>query len=339
MAKKFGAGYVMAPGNPLPQGVHLLKEGVNFALFSRHARKVWLLLYDRPDADVPFVSFELDPRCNKTGDIWHVLVKGASSGLIYAFRVDGPNEPERGHRYDASKILLDPYATALAGQNRFDPPEQYASKSRLKKTRFKSTAVKCLVTESGFDWQDDRSPNHAWSDLVIYETHVRGLTIHPSAGAQSPGTFLGVIEKIDYFRELGVNAIEFMPLQEFNPKEVTAVNPDTGERLTNFWGYNTVGFFAPFEGYASGSYPGCQVDEFKTMVKALHKAGIEVLLDVVFNHTAEGDETGPTINFRGLDNSIYYILEEDKRRYKNYSGCGNTMNCNHPVVLNYILDW
>jgi len=338
MAKKFGAGYVMAPGNPLPQGVHLLKGGVNFALFSRHARKVWLLLYDRPDADVPFVSFELDPRCNKTGDIWHVLVKGASSGLIYAFRVDGPNEPERGHRYDASKVLLDPYATALAGQNRFDPPERHAPKPCRKKTPFKSTAVKCLVTESGFDWQDDRSPNHAWSDLVIYETHVRGLTIHPSAGAQSPGTFLGVIEKIDYFRELGVNAIEFMPLQEFNPKEVTAVNPDTGERLTNFWGYNTVGFFAPFEGYASGSYPGCQVDEFKTMVKALHKAGIEVLLDVVFNHTAEGDETGPTINFRGLDNSIYYILEEDKRRYKNYSGCGNTMNCNHPVVRNYILD-
>jgi glycogen operon protein len=173
---------------------------------------------------------------------------------------------------------------------------------------------------------------------VIYETHVRGLTLSPTAGSKSPGTFLGVIDKIPYLKELGINAIEFMPLQEFNPDEVTVRNPATGERLTNYWGYNTIAFFAPYEGYGSRLYPGCQIDEFKTMVKALHKAGIEVLLDVVFNHTAEGNETGPTLSFRGLDNSIFYILEDDKRHYKNYSGCGNTLNCNHPVVRNFILE-
>ncbi|MEY2697112.1 MAG: hypothetical protein RL333_1250, partial [Pseudomonadota bacterium] len=261
--------------------------------------------------------------------------------LVYAYRVDGPSLPEKGHRFDASKILLDPYATALASPQRLDfgklcglEPVSPGSDSCPENPAI----VKCLVTESGFDWGDDRPLHHDWSDLVIYEAHVRGLTIHPSAGSSKAGTFLGLIDKISYLKSLGINAIELMPLQAFNPAEVTLRNPDNGQRLSNYWGYNTIAFFAPYEGYGSRSYPGCQVDEFKSMVKALHKAGIEVLLDVVFNHTAEGNETGPTLSFRGLDNTVYYILEEDRRYYKNYSGCGNTLNCSHPVVRNFILD-
>jgi isoamylase len=253
---------------------------------------------------------------------------------VYAFRVDGPHEPERGHRFDGRRILLDPYATALTSPAYWD----FGGFCPRDGTEPQPAIVKGLVTGNGFDWEDDRPLYHPWSDLVIYETHVRGLTIHPSSGVKLPGSYLGVIDKIPYLKQLGITAIEFMPLQEFNPNEMMTVNPHTGEKLHNYWGYNTIAFFAPYEGYGTRLYPGCQVDEFKTMVKALHKAGIEVLLDVVFNHTAEGDETGPTLNFRGLDNSIYYILEEDKQRYKNYSGCGNTMNCNHPVVRNYILD-
>jgi len=318
--------------------VHLAKDGVNFSLFSRHAARVWLLLFDHVDAASPVQTIELEPEHYKTGDMWHIRILGAGRGLIYAYRVDGPFQPERGHRFDASHILIDPCATALTSPRKLDfgaiCQTGYAGEAVCESA---PAIVKCLVTDNGFDWEDDRPLHHPWSDLVIYETHVRGLTIHPSAGARSPGTFLGVIDKIPYLKELGVNAVEFMPLQEFNPDELTAVNPTNGKRLTNYWGYNTIAFFAPCEGYGSRLYPGCQVDEFKTMVKALHKAGIEVLLDVVFNHTAEGNETGPTLSFRGLDNSIFYILKDDKRLYKNYSGCGNTINCNHPVVRNFIL--
>jgi isoamylase len=328
-------------GSPLPHGVQLHKGGVNFALFSRHAVRVWLLLFEDIHATEPFQTIELDPKSHKTGDMWHICLEGASRGLVYAFRVDGPHAPERGHRFDVRNILLDPYATALTSPAHWDfggfcPSGDMPEAGGTAPQR--PAIVKSLVTANNFDWEDDRPLYHPWSKLVIYETHVRGLTIHPTSGAKMPGSYLGVIDKIPYLKRLGVTAVEFMPLQEFNPHEITAVNPDTGERLRNYWGYNTIAFFAPYEGYGSRLYPGCQVNEFKTMVKALHKAGIEVLLDVVFNHTAEGDETGPTLNFRGLDNSIYYILEEDRRRYKNYSGCGNTLNCNHPVVRNYILD-
>lgn len=333
--------YSYSAGSPIPHGVHLHKGGVNFSLFSRHATRVWLLLFEDVHASKPFQVIELDSQHHKTGDMWHICVLGAGRNLVYAFRVDGPFAPEQGHRFDSTKMLLDPYATALATplQWNFAGFSSHAKPTALAASeRENPVAAKNLVTGNGFDWEDDRPLYHPWSSLVIYETHVRGLTVHPSSGVRAPGSYLGLIEKIPYFKRLGVTAVELMPLQEFNPNEVTAVNPLTGERLRNYWGYNTIAFFAPFEGYGSRLYPGCQVDEFKTMVKALHKAGIEVLLDVVFNHTAEGDETGPTLNFRGLDNSIYYLLEDDKSRYKNFSGCGNTMNCNHPVVRNYILD-
>ncbi len=329
------------PGSPLPHGVHLASDGVNFTLFSRHATRVWLLLFDSVDGVQPSQTIELDPSINKNGDIWHVRVVGATRGLVYAFRVDGPFQPEQGHRFDASKTLIDPYATALSSPRHLDFGA-FCGPAQGAVARGGGLAppalLKCIVTDNGFDWEDDRPLHLPWSDLVIYETHVRGLTIHPSAQVRSPGTFLGVIDKIPYLQALGVNAVEFMPLQAFNPDEIPLLNPATGERLVNYWGYNTIAFFAPYEGYGSRLYPGCQIDEFKTMVKALHKAGIEVLLDVVFNHTAEADETGPTLSFRGLDNSIFYLLEDDKRYYRNYSGCGNTLNCNHPVVRNFILD-
>ena len=331
--------YVYSPGSPLPQGVHLANDGVNFALFSRHATRVWLLLFENVDAIHPCQSIELDPSHHKTGDIWHIRILDAGRGLVYAYRVDGPFQPEHGHRFDASKILIDPCAIALTSPKNLDFGMICHPAATSDQVCPDAPAiVKCLVTDNGFDWEDDRPLYHPWSDLVIYETHVRGLTISPTSGSKAPGTFLGVIDKIPYLKELGINAIEFMPIQAFNPDEITARNPATGERLTNYWGYNTIAFFAPYEGYGSRLYPGCQIDEFKTMVKALHKAGIEVLLDVVFNHTAEGNETGPTLSFRGLDNSIFYILEDDKRYYKNYSGCGNTLNCNHPVVRNFILE-
>lgn len=326
------------PGSPLPQGAHIVGNAVNFALFSRHAERVSLLLYAAPSDDLPVEVIALDPVCNKTGDMWHIRVQGLGRGTVYAYQVAGPHVPERGHRFDASRPLLDPCATALVSPDRVDFGRICDRSVRAGRELQAPALLKCLVTDSTFDWEDDRPLHHAWSSLVIYEAHVRGLTIHPSSESQSPGTFLGVIDKIPYLQSLGINAVELMPLQSFNPREVTVVNPETGVPLTNYWGYNTIAFFAPFEGYSTRLYPGCQVDEFKTMVKALHKAGIEVLLDVVFNHTAEGNETGPTLNFRGLDNSIYYILEDDRRYYKNYSGCGNTMNCNHPVVRNFILE-
>lgn len=333
--------YKTSPGSPLRQGAHLASDGVNFALFSRHATRVWLLLFEHIDSELPCQTIELDRSHHKTGDIWHVCVLGAGRGLVYAYRVDGPALPEKGHRFDPSRILLDPYATALESPRRLDFGRLCGNEPLFDSSDScpeNAAIVKCIVTEDGFDWGEDRPLHHPWSELVIYEAHVRGMTVDSSALSEAPGTFLGVIDKIPYLRSLGINAIELMPLQAFNPAEVTLRNPETGEPLSNYWGYNTIAFFAPHEGYGSRSYPGCQVDEFKAMVKALHEAGIEVLLDVVFNHTAEGNETGPTLSFRGLDNTIYYILEEDRRYYKNYSGCGNTMNCSHPVVRNFILD-
>ena len=323
-------------GTPIPLGVHLHKDGVNFALFSRHATRVALLLFSDPDDKTPCQTIDLDPHRNRTGEIWHVCVAGADRGLLYAFQVDGPNEPHKGHRFSPGHILLDPYATAVIGPERWDFSSYCGTASAPMLDRV--APAKGLVTSNGFDWGDDLSPRRHWSEVVIYETHVRGLTIHPSSDVNTPGTYQGIVEKIPYFKELGINTIELMPLQAFNPNESTTLNPFTGTPLVNYCGYNTIAFFAPHEGFSTRSYPGCQIDEFRNMVKALHQAGIEVLLDVVFNHTAEGDETGPTLNFRGLDNSIYYLLEDDKGKYKNYSGCGNTMNCNHPVVRNYILD-
>jgi len=302
-------------------------------VFSRHATAVSLLLFDHARDEQPAASVVLDPRHNRTGDIWHLWLGGVAPGCLYAWRVDGPFAPEQGERFNPRLILLDPYARAIVGTERWD-----FSRARGDQSEDEAAQAKCLVTDSGFDWQDDQPPRHPWSDTIIYETHVRGLTMHPAATVQHPGTYTGVAEMIPYFRKLGITTVELLPVQEFNERELVRVNPLSGERLRNYWGYDTVAFFAPKEGYSSQRGDGCQVDEFKGMVRELHRAGIEVILDVVFNHSAEGDHTGPTLNFRGLDNRIYYLLENDRRFYKNYSGTGNTFNCNHPVVRDYILD-
>ena len=333
------------PGRPLPWGAYHRHGGVNFSLFSRSATRVWLELYDRPEDGAPAMAIELDPERHRTGDMWHVWLKGATYGQLYAFRVDGPYQPAEGHRFNRHRLLIDPYATALLGTSRWDwqralafngdSPERDLTFCPEENAHW---SPKCLLADHRFEWGGDRPLKVGWPDTVIYETHVRGLTIHPSSGVTHPGTFLGVIEKIPYFRELGVTAVELMPVQEFNENELVVRNPLTGELLRNYWGYNTVAFFAPKESYGTGASPGCQVAEFKTMVRELHKAGIEVILDIVLNHTAEGDELGPTLNFRGIENRIYYMLKSDRRGYQNFSGCGNTLNCNHPVVRSYILD-
>jgi isoamylase len=335
----------MHVGRPRPSGAYHRHGGVNFSLFSRNATTVWLELFDQAEDAEPTVVIELDPYRHRTGDMWHVWIKGITYGQLYAFRVDGPYLPEQGHRFNRRKLLLDPYSTALLGTSRWDLNRAlgFDASSPLKDLAPSlednaGCAPKCLLTDYRFEWDGDSPLKYPWSDTIIYETHVRGLTIHSSSGVKHPGGFLGVIEKIPYFKELGITALELMPVQEFNENELELRNPFTNELLQNYWGYNTVSFFAPKESYGTGKTPGCQILEFKKMVRELHKAGIEVILDIVLNHTAEGSELGPTLNFRGIENSIYYMLKNDRRTYRNYSGCGNTLNCNHPVVRSFILE-
>jgi isoamylase len=332
-------------GRPRPSGAHHRHGGVNFSVFSRNATRVWLGLFERPEDVEPFVLIELDPNRHRTGDMWHVWIKGITYGQLYAFRAEGPYLPEQGHRFNRRKLLLDPYCTALSGTSRWDMNRAlgFDAASPLKDLTPSlddnaGSTPKCLLTDYRFDWDGERPLKYPWSDTIIYETHVRGLTIHPSSGVRHRGTFLGVIEKIPYFKELGITAVELMPVQEFCENELELKNPFTGELLRNYWGYSTVSFFAPKESYGTCKAPGCQIVEFKKMVRELHKAGIEVILDIVLNHTAEGSELGPTLNFRGIENSIYYMLTPDRRHYRNYSGCGNTLNCNHPVVRSFILE-
>jgi isoamylase len=335
----------VAPGEPLPLGPRIGTGGVNFALFSRDASSVSLLLFKDPTDELPAMTVELDPARHRTGDIWHAWVGGIGKGWAYAFRVDGPYRPAEGHRFNPHKVLLDPRAPALGRTRRWDfaratgyDPRSPAGDLSLSTEDNVPWTARCLLGAEHFDWQRDRPLRHAWADTVIYETHVRGLTIHPSSGAARPGTFLGIVDKIPYFQDLGITTVELMPVQEFNEHERDRRNPQTSEALRNYWGYSTVAFFAPKESYGSQAAPGCQISEFKTMVRELHRAGISVILDVVFNHTAEGDERGPTLNFRGLGNRIYYLLDSNPRYYRDYSGCGNTVNCNHPIVRDYILD-
>jgi isoamylase len=333
------------PGCPLPLGVHLRDNGVQFNLFSRNASSVLLLLFDRPEDESPTLTVELDPALFKTGDIWHVWVEAIATGQCYAYHVRGPYRPRQGHRFNSHKLILDPHAKSLSRKPLWDfnRAKGYDTSSLMEDLSFSTdnnadAVPRCVIVSDTFDWQGDTPLRHPWSETITYETHVRGLTIHPSSGAAHPGTFRGVLEKIPYFKELGITAIELLPIQEFNERELDTANPFTGEPLKNYWGYSTVAFFAPKAGYAASPADGQQVVEFKEMVRELHKAGIEVILDVVFNHTAEGNERGPTISFRGLDNTIYYMLDKNKRLYENYTGCGNTMNCNHPVVRQFIVD-
>jgi glycogen operon protein len=307
---------------------------------------VSLLLFLNPRDSAPAHEIALDPWLNRTGDVWHAQVEGVGPGACYLYRVDGPYQPEKGHRFNRNKLLLDPYVKAVTGNftwnladARGDDPVLRDRGPSISTTPDIAGMPKGIVVSDEFDWKGDRPLNRPLRYSVIYETHVRSLTLHPSSGVAHPGTFRGVTEKIPYFTQLGITSLELLPVQEFDELENTRVNPVTGERLQNYWGYNTITFFAPKGRYSSAGALGQQVTEFKEMIRELHAAGIEVILDMVFNHSAEGDESGPTLCFRGWDNSIYYMLDEkNPRLYRNFTGCGNTMNCNHPIVRSLIMD-
>ena len=330
-------GYRIDRGSPLPLGPDRTARGVNFAIYASRATGMTLELFEGDDDEVK-VSIELHPRLNRTGDIWHARVLHPEPerlrSLRYVWKADGPKDSSAGLYYDPALPLLDPYARAFSGVSawgRPDLPHAGGGGPAITPRRCRIAATR------SFEWDGDAPLLTPLEDSVIYELHVRGFTIHPSSCVAAPGTFIGLTEKIPYLKELGVTAVELMPVFEFDENENMRRHPKTGKPLLNFWGYSPVGFFCPNTCYASDASDAGVLGEFREMVKRFHQAGIEVYLDVVFNHTAEGDERGPTISFRGLDNPTYYMLDE-QGRYRNYSGCGNTFNCNHPVVRNYILD-
>ena len=331
-------------GSPLPLGVQARDGGVNFAIFSRHASRVRLEFFDHPADGLPARTIDLDPAFHRTGDVWHVWVANTSPGPLYGIRMDGPYAPHEGHRFNFNRLLLDPLARAISRLPRWDFAaslgyDAEASEKDLvpSDSDNSSSMPKCIVFDAPFEWGGDQPLRHHWSKTVIYETHVRGLTIHPSSAVESPGTYRGLIEKIPYLKLLGVTTVELMPVQEFNEQSIARRNPRNDMPLTNYWGYDPVVFCAPKASYSSSGGSGQQKLEFMEMVQALHRADVEVILDVVFNHTAEGNELGPTLCFRGIDNSIFYTLGKDKRCYEDFAGTGNTINANHPVVRDHIL--
>ena len=290
-----------------------------------------LLVLENAGAPTPSIRVALDRAQHRTGDIWHVRIGADLRGRCYAFRATGPPVADRRYRFDPEKPLLDPYASLVTGLSAPEPPD---GKGRVLD---ESQSYAGIITDQVFDWQGVTSPRRPWSDTIIYETHVRGLTIHPSSGAQYRGQYLGVIDKIPYLQSLGITAIELLPVQAFDAQRGTAHSPGAPRRI-DYWGYNPIALFAPHPGYASGERFDSPLVDFKTMVRELHRAGIEVILDVVFNHTGEGGREGPLYSFRGLDNDVYYLLTPDGSSYLDYTGCGNTLNCNHPVVRSMIID-
>lgn len=321
------SGFPVRAGKPYPFGVtYVPGGGVNFAIFSRYATACTLIFFQRGELE-PFAEIPIPPEFI-IGDVYAITVFNLDTeNLEYGFRMDGPHIPHQGQRFDPDHILLDPYARAISGRDVWGVPP-------MPENPFQHRG---LFSADDYDWEDDRPPDIPIQDLVIYEMHVRGFTRHPSSGVKYPGTYAALREKIPYLKELGVNCVELMPVFEFDEHEYDRINPLNGEKLFNYWGYSTVGFFAPKAGYAATAPLGMQTDELKTTIKDLHSAGIEVFLDVVFNHTGEGNELGPTISFRGIDNKTYYMLAPDGR-YMNFSGTGNTMNCNNPVVRNMVID-
>jgi glycogen operon protein len=302
--------------------------GVNFNLFSRHATGVELLLFDREDDAIPTRSITLDPRYNRTYNYWHVFVPKIQSAQLYAYRVLGPSEPQCGMRFDSQKVLLDPYGRAVA------VPRGYARDAASRPGDNAASAMKSVVVDPyDYDWEGDAPLQRPSASTIIYEMHVGGFTRNPNSGVADAkrGTFAGLIDKIPYLQQLGVTAVELLPVFQFDAQ-------DAPKGRVNYWGYAPISFFAPHQAYSSDKSPLGPVNEFRDMVKALHRAGIEVILDVVFNHTAEGNQTGPTTCFRGIDNPAYYILEGGGENYANFSGCGNTLNANQPVVRRMIVD-
>src|SRR5574341_1832863 len=318
----------IGPGRSFPLGATVSRDGVNFSLFSKSGTAVDLLLYKNADDTKPARVIALDPRKNKTYHYWHAFVPGLRAGQLYGYRVTGPFEPGRGLRFDRAKVLLDPYGGAVA------VPGRYSRSAAARPGDNCAAAMKSVVADPhAYDWEGDAPLNRPFARTVIYEMHVAGFTRHPSSGL-SPvkrGTYAGLIEKIPYLQDLGITAVELLPVFQFDAH-------DAPDGRVNYWGYCPVSFFAPHHAYSSRKDPLGPLDEFRDMVKALHRAGIEVILDVVYNHTAEGNQDGPTFCYRGIENGAYYILEPDRTWYSNYTGTGNTLNANHPIVRRLIVD-
>ncbi len=317
-----------AVGRSFPLGATVSQGGVNFSLYSRGGTGVELLLFDREDDAQPERVIRIDPSTGRTYHYWHAFVPGVRPGQLYGYRVEGPFDPSEGMRFDPAKVLVDPYGRAVV------VPGNYSREAARSKGDNAAVAMKSVVVDpSTYDWEGDAPLRRPSSQTIIYEMHVRGFTRHPSScvDARKRGTFAGLIEKIPYLQQLGITAVELLPVFQFDAQ-------DCPPGRVNYWGYAPVSFFAPHQAYSSRPDAAGPLDEFRDLVKALHRAGIEVILDVVFNHTAEGDHTGPTLNFRGLDNGTYYILDRDPSRYANYSGTGNTLNANHPIVRRMITD-
>jgi glycogen operon protein len=315
-------------GRSFPIGATPLKGGANFSVFSRSANCIELLLFDRADDHRPSRVIRMDPSVNRTYHYWHLFVPGIEVGQIYGLRAFGPYDPDRGFRFDPSKVLLDPYGRAIS------VPKNYSRDAARLEGDNAATSMKSVLTDPrAYDWEGDVPLNRPWARTIIYETHLRGFTAHPSSGVPESkrGTYAGLVEKIPYLQQLGITAVELLPVFHFDPQ-------DAPHGRTNYWGYSPVSFFAPHQAYSSRQDPLAVLDEFRDMVKALHRAGIEVILDVVFNHTAEDGHDGPTQCFRGLDNPTYYLLCKDRSRYANFTGTGNTLNANHPVIRRMIVD-
>lgn len=327
--------FLVFEGCPAPLGATARDGGVNFAVYSGNAVSATLCLISASDLEEDRVTeqISLDPLTNKTGDVWHVFLKGNFENIVYGYKFDGKFYPEEGHYYDSSRMLLDPYAKAVISRGEFGilGPEGNC---------WPLMAGMIPSSDAEFDWEGDLPLKYPQKDLIIYEMHVRGFTRHESSRTKFPGTYHGVVEKLDHLKELGVNCIELMPCHEFNELEYFSYNSVLDDYRVNFWGYSTVNYFSPMIRYSSAGIHNCghdAINEVKLLIREAHKRGIEVLMDVVFNHTAEGNENGPILSFRGVDNSVYYMLAP-KGEFYNYSGCGNTFNCNHPIVRQFILD-
>jgi glycogen operon protein len=318
----------LSPGRSFPLGATPVDGGVNFSIFSSQARRLELLLFDGAADAEPGHVIRLEGPANRTYHYWHAFVPGLRAGQVYAYRAVGPFDPARGLRFDSAKLLVDPYARAVV------VPEGYSRLAASRPGDNTKVAMRSVVVDpDAYDWEGDSPLRRPFATTVIYEMHVAGFTRHPSSdvGPRTRGTYSGMIEKIPYLQDLGVTAVELLPVFQFDVQ-------DCPPGLVNYWGYSPVSFFAPHAGYSSRQEPLGPVDEFRDLVKALHRAGIEVILDVVYNHTAEGDHEGPTLSFRGLDNETYYLLEDNRARYANFSGTGNTLNANDAVVRRMIRD-
>ena len=321
-------GPTVNPGRSSPLGATIVDGGANFSVFSRNATAIELLFFDTEDDARPSCVIPLDPTTSRSYHYWHAFVPEIRPGQLYGYRVHGRFDPASGRRFDPSKVLLDPYGRGVV------VPRGYSRDAARRPGDNCATAMKSVVVDaSAYDWEGDTPLKRPSSRTIIYEMHVRGFNLHPSSGVKENlrGTYAGLIEKIPYLKQLGVTAVELLPVFQFDPQ-------DSPPGKVNYWGYAPVSFFAPHHAYSSRRDRLGPIDEFRDMVKALHREGLEVILDVVFNHTAEVDHTGPTLSLRGLDNSIYYLLETDRARYANFSGTGNTLNANHPIVRRLIVD-